>query len=44
VGNFSFGDYFKKEIIPWSFGSSARSVGNPDEKLWEPIYTDDESL
>src|SRR5690606_316333 len=34
LGNFSFGDYFKKEIIPWSWEFVTEYLGFPKEKLW----------
>lgn len=42
LGNFSFGDYFKKEIIPWSWEFLTEVLEIPAEKLWVTIYTDDD--
>ena len=44
LGNFSFGDYFKKEAIVWGweFITSPQWLGIPEEKLWASIYEDDE--
>lgn len=42
LGNFSFGDYFKKEIIPWSWEFVIEYLHLPAEKLWVSIYLDDD--
>lgn len=42
LGNFSFGDYFKKEIIPWSWEFVVGHLNLPPEKLWVSIYLDDD--
>lgn len=42
LGNFSFGDYFKKEIIPWSWEFVVEHLHLPPEKLWVTIYLDDD--
>ncbi len=42
LGNFSFGDYFKKEIIPWSWEFSLDYLNLPADKLWITIYLDDD--
>ena len=42
LGNFSFGDYFKKEIIPWSWEFVTEYLGFPKEKLWVTIYQNDD--
>ncbi len=42
LGNFSFGDYFKKEIIPWSWEFVRDYLKLPPEKLWVTIYLDDD--
>ena len=44
LGNFSFGDYFKKEIIVWSWEFVREWLKIPEEKLRVSIhYTDDEA-
>ncbi|MBP8718669.1 MAG: alanine--tRNA ligase, partial [Candidatus Atribacteria bacterium] len=42
LGNFSFGDYFKKEAIQWSWEFFTRVIGFPPDKLHVSIYKDDE--
>jgi alanyl-tRNA synthetase len=42
LGNFSFGDYFKAEIIPWSWKFLTEELGLPAEKLWVTIHTEDD--
>lgn len=42
LGNFSFGDYFKKEVIPWSWEFITKELGIPAEKLWITIHTEDD--
>lgn len=42
LGNFSFGDYFKKEVIPWSWEFLTEVLEIPGDKLWITIYTDDD--
>jgi len=41
LGNFSFGDYFKKEAIQWGWEFFTEVIGFPEEKLWVSIYKDD---
>jgi len=41
LGNFSFGDYFKKEAIQWGWEFFTEVIGFPEEKLWISIYKDD---
>ncbi|NFG24914.1 alanine--tRNA ligase [Clostridium botulinum] len=42
LGNFSFGDYFKKEIIPWAWEFLTGVLELPKEKLYVTIYLDDD--
>jgi alanyl-tRNA synthetase len=42
LGNFSFGDYFKKEIIPWAWDFVTKELGLAIDRLWITIYEEDE--
>lgn len=47
AGNFSFGDYFKKEVIPWAYELLTSSVqdggyGLDADRLWVTVYEGDE--
>jgi alanyl-tRNA synthetase len=42
LGNFSFGDYGKREAIKWAWEFLVRELKMPKEKLWISIYEDDE--
>ncbi|MFL0247092.1 alanine--tRNA ligase [Candidatus Clostridium stratigraminis] len=42
LGNFSFGDYFKKEIIPWAWEFVTVTLGLPKDKLFVTIYLEDD--
>ncbi|MEV4804626.1 alanine--tRNA ligase [Nonomuraea sp. NPDC049421] len=47
LGNFSFGDYFKAEVIPYAWELLTRSesdggFGFPEDKLWATVYLEDD--
>ena len=42
LGNFSFGDYFKKEAIEYAWEFLTRDLGLPAEKFWVTVYKDDD--
>jgi alanyl-tRNA synthetase len=42
LGNFSFGDYFKKEAIEFAWELMVEVYGLPVERLWFTVYTDDD--
>lgn len=42
LGNFSFGDYFKKGAIVWAWEYLIQELGLPEEKLSVSIYEDDD--
>lgn len=45
LGNFSFGDYFKKDAIAYAWAFLTETIGLPKEKLLVTIYhTDDEAF
>jgi alanyl-tRNA synthetase len=41
LGNFSFGDYFKREAIKFSWDFLTKELGLPEEKLWITVYDQD---
>ena len=42
LGNFSFGDYFKKEAIEWAWEFITEKMKIPTTNLWVSIYLDDD--
>ncbi len=42
LGNFSFGDYFKKEIIPWAWEFITKDLQIPEDRLYVSIYLEDD--
>ncbi|OAA86048.1 alanine--tRNA ligase [Clostridium coskatii] len=42
LGNFSFGDYFKEEVIPWAWEFTTDVLKIPKDKLYVTIYLDDD--
>ncbi len=41
LGNFSFGDYFKREAIQYAWEFLTETIGLPAEKLWVTVYAED---
>src|SRR3989344_4037754 len=44
LGNWSLGDYFKKEQLPWVYEFLTKELNLPKERLWFTCFAVDESL
>lgn len=44
LGNWSFGDYFKEETIPWGWELSIEGFGLDPEKIWVTVFEGDDEL
>jgi alanyl-tRNA synthetase len=44
LGNWSFGDYFKAESIPWGWELSTAGFGMDPERIWVTVFGGDEEL
>ena len=42
LGNFSFGDYFKEEAIPWAWEFLTETLAIPADLLWPSVYEKDD--
>ncbi len=41
MGNFSFGDYFKRDAIQYAWEFLTETLGLPEDKLWVTVYEED---
>jgi alanyl-tRNA synthetase len=44
LGNWSFGDYFKEESIPWGWELSTQGFGFDPELIWVTVFAGDDEL
>ena len=44
LGNWSFGDYFKEQSIPWGWELSTEGFGFDPERIWVTVFEGDEEL
>jgi len=42
LGNFSFGDYYKAEVIPWAWEFLTQQLGLPPERLYVSVFESDD--
>jgi alanyl-tRNA synthetase len=42
LGNFSFGDYFKREAIHYAWNFVTVTLGIPKDRLWVTVFTEDD--
>ena len=42
LGNFSFGDYFKREAIQYAWDFLTDTLGLPEDRLWVTVFEDDD--
>ena len=42
LGNFSFGDYFKKEAIQWAWELATVEYGLDESRVWVSVFREDD--
>ena len=42
LGNFSFGDYFKRDAIRWAWELSTQGFGFDPDRIWATVFVDDD--